>query len=70
MSNITNELMFETLKKMQGDMAHMRLPLNEVRAEMSGIRSTLHSIGGDILNICGKLARHDEQLDRIENRLE
>lgn len=70
MADITNELMFETLKKMQSDMAHMRLSLVEVRAEMNGIRGSLHSIGGDILNIYAKLARHDEQLDRIKNRLE
>lgn len=34
------------------------------------MRSTIHNIGGDILNIYAKLARHDEQLDRIQNRLE
>ena len=70
MINITNELMFETLKKIQSDMSYMRLSLSEVRSEMVGIRGSLHSIGGDILNIYAKLARHDEQLERIENRLE
>ena len=70
MTNITSELMFETLKKMQGDLAHMRLSLGEVRAEMNGIRGSIHSIGGDIVSIYAKLARHDEQLDRIKNRLE
>ena len=70
MSNITNELMFETLKKMHQRFDKLDFALGEVRSELVNLRGTIHTIGADILNIYGKLARHDEQLDRIENRLE
>jgi hypothetical protein len=62
--------MFETLRKMQSDISLVRLSLNEVRSEMVGIRSVLHSKNGDILKICAKLALHDGQLYWIKNRLE
>ena len=70
MVNVTNELMFETMKKMHQRFDKLDLTLGEVRSELVNMRGSIHTIGGDILNIYAKLARHDEQLDRIENRLE
>lgn len=46
------------------------LALGVVRSELVSLRGAIHTISGDILNIYAKLAPHDEQLDRIENRLE
>ncbi len=70
MTNITNELMFEAMKKMHQRFDKLDLALGEVRSELVSLRGAIHTIGGDILKIYSKLARHDEQLDRIENRLE
>ena len=70
MSEVTNELLLETMKKMHQRFDKLDLALGEVRSELTGMRGYLHNMSGDINNIYSKLARHDTQLDRIENRLE
>ncbi len=70
LAEVTNELMFETLKKMHQRFDKLDLALGEVRSELTAMRGYLHIMSGDINNIYTKLARHDIQLDRIENRLE
>lgn len=70
LAEVTNELMFETLKKMQADLSSVKVTVGELKSETASIRGYLHNMSGDINNIYSKLARHDIQLDRIENRLE
>jgi predicted nucleic acid-binding Zn-ribbon protein len=67
---VTNELMFETLKKMHQRFDKLDLAVGEVKPEITAIRGHIYGIQGDMTNIYAKLARHDLQLDRIENRLE
>lgn len=68
--DVTNELMYETLKKMQADLSSVKVTVGELKAEMGNFRGHLHAVQGDIKNIYMVLARHDDQLERIENRLE
>ena len=70
LGEVTNELMYETLKKMQADLSSVKVTVGELKSEMASFRGYLHIMSGDINNIHSKLARHDVQLDRIENRLE
>ena len=70
MPEVTNELMYELLKKMNGRFDKVDTAIREVKAELGSIRGTMVSMQADLHNIYGVLARHDERLDRIENRLE
>jgi predicted nucleic acid-binding Zn-ribbon protein len=70
LGDVTNELMYETLKKMQADLSSVKVTVGEVKSEITAMRGYVYGIQGDISNIYAKLARHDIQLDRIENRLE
>lgn len=70
MVDVTNELMFELLKKMNGDLSQIKVSVSELRNEMQSMRGTMVSMQQDIHNIYGILARHETRLDRIENRLE
>jgi predicted nucleic acid-binding Zn-ribbon protein len=70
LGEVTNELMYETLKKMQADLSSVKVTVGEVKSEISSMRGYIYGIQGDVSNIYAKLARHDIQLDRIENRLE
>ncbi|SER45906.1 hypothetical protein [Rhizobium sp. NFR03] len=70
MTNVTNELMYELLKRMNGDISHIRNSVTELKSEMQSMRGTLVSVQQDIHNIYGVLGRHETRLDRIENRLE
>jgi uncharacterized protein Yka (UPF0111/DUF47 family) len=70
MAEITNDLIYEILKNIQGRMDKMEHGIGEIRHEVVSIRLTQMGIQNDIHNMYGILARHDERLDRIENRLD
>jgi hypothetical protein len=70
MAEVTNELMYEILKKLQtridGDEHAIVEPLNGQNA----IRGYIASMQSDMTNVYGILTRIDQRLDRIERRLE
>ncbi|KQS98212.1 MULTISPECIES: hypothetical protein [unclassified Rhizobium] len=70
MTEITNELMYELLKRVHADIAGLKEGQKEIRSELNAMRGTMISMQQDIHNIYGILARHETRLDRIENRLE
>ncbi|MCO6390521.1 hypothetical protein GTW25_05695 [Aliihoeflea aestuarii] len=70
MSEVTNELIYELLKRTHLDMGEMRQDMLEVKREVNVIRGHLAATQADINNIYGILARHDDRLERIERRLE
>ena len=70
MAEVTNELMYELLKRMHADISDVKLTQRELKSEMNAMRGTMISMQQDIHNIYGVLARHENRLDRIENRLE
>lgn len=70
MAEVTNELMFELMKRIQHDMAETRRDVSEVKTEINVIRGHLVAMQSDLNNIYVVLARHDDRLERIERRLE
>jgi len=70
MAEVTNELMYELLKRMHADISDVKLTQRELKSEMNAMRGTMISMQQDVHNIYGVLARHENRLDRIENRLE
>lgn len=70
MAEVTNELIFEILKKMQSDVSSLNAQMGEVRQELVSTRLSSMSMQNDIHNIYGILGRLDNRLDRIERRLE
>ncbi len=70
MPDVTSEPMYELLKKVHQRFDRIDTSLLELRNEVQSMRGTMVSMQQDIHNIYGVLARHDQRLDRIENRLE
>jgi hypothetical protein len=70
MPEVTNELMYELLKRVHADLASSREGLGEVRQEIVSIRLQQLGIQNDIHNIYAILVRSDQRLERIERRLE
>lgn len=70
MAEVSNELIYELLKKMQTDVSSLNAQMGEVRQELVSIRLSMMGMQNDIHNIYGILGRHEERLDRIERRLE
>jgi tetrahydromethanopterin S-methyltransferase subunit G len=70
MAEVNQELMYELLRKMHQRIDKIDVSLGEIRSEMHSMRGTMISMQQDIHNIYGVLARHEDRLERIENRLE
>ncbi len=70
MAEVTNELMYELMKRMHHELSELRMDVSEIKTELNVIRGHMIGIQTDIHNIYGILGRHDERLDRIERRLE
>lgn len=70
MADITNELMYELLKRVHAEISDLKLGQREIKAEMNAMRGAMLSLHQDVHNIHTTLARHETRLDRIENRLE
>ncbi|MET2827156.1 hypothetical protein [Mesorhizobium shangrilense] len=70
MSEVTNELMFELLKRVHDEIGELRQDGAEVKRELNVIRGHMVATQNDIHNIYGILARQDDRLERIERRLD
>lgn len=69
MAEATNEVMHELLKSLHTGMDRQDVKLGEIKAELQAIRQHQLATSQEVGNIYVKLARHDDQLDRIEKRL-
>jgi hypothetical protein len=70
MAEVTNELIYEVLKKLQADVAGLKDVWLENTAALNAIRTHMIAQSQDIQNIYSVLARHDARLARIAHRLE
>ncbi|WP_274629219.1 hypothetical protein [Arvimicrobium flavum] len=70
MTEVTNELMYELLKKIHQRMDKFENALGEAKHEIVAMRLQGLSTQTDINNIYAVTARIDQRLERIEQRLE
>ena len=67
--NVTNELLYDVLKKLQTGQAEMKATLSDVVAQLIRVREDIHSLRSDDLRRERVQAQMDVRLERIENRL-
>jgi len=77
MPDVTLELMFEVLKSVQARLTQVDGKIDELKQEMqasrtaqNGTRQEITSVFEEISGIHKTLIRHEDRLDRIEQRLE
>jgi septal ring factor EnvC (AmiA/AmiB activator) len=70
MAEVTNELLFEVLKKIQGDVVHIKARVDDHDQQFIALREQLHGIQGDILRLERQGANFSHRLERIEQRLQ
>jgi hypothetical protein len=70
MAEITNELIYELLKRMQADIANLKEGQRDLRQDNLSIRNQLHSLQGDVNNLRASVGHIETRLDRIENRFD
>jgi archaellum component FlaC len=68
--NVTNELMYELLKQIQGDVSHLKTAVHELKQGQIRIRNDIHELKGDVLRLEQSNAGIEIRLDRIEKRLD
>lgn len=66
---VTNELMYEVLKKLQADVLLVKEAQRETTAEVSALRGHVLAIQTDIGNIYSKIVGMELRLEHIEGRL-
>jgi septal ring factor EnvC (AmiA/AmiB activator) len=70
MTEVTNEIIFEVLKKIQADVAHIKGRVDDHDQQFIALREQLHGLQGDLLRIDRQAASVSHRLERIERRLE
>ena len=69
MAEVTNELIYEVLKRLQSDTAEVKAELREINVRLNGMQIHIIALQQDVQKIYTILGRHDARLDRIERRL-
>lgn len=70
MAEVTQELMFELMKRIHSDVGELKLAQQETKAELINMRGTMVAMQSDIHNMYGMLYRLDDRVERIEKRLD
>jgi len=70
MAEVTNELMYELLKRIQADIGLLKEGQRDLRQDNLSMRNQFHIMQGDMNSLRGSIAHIETRLDRIENRLE
>jgi uncharacterized protein Yka (UPF0111/DUF47 family) len=70
MAEVTNEPMYELLKRIHERMDRLEHGQDEMKQEVVAMRLQGMAVQTNINNIYGVTARIDQRLDRIERRLE
>ncbi len=67
---ITQELIYEVLTKIQGDIGQLKDGVRDLRQDNIRVRADIHTMQGDINALRATDVQIMDRLDRIENRLE
>ncbi|MBX9776989.1 MAG: hypothetical protein K2Y71_21630 [Xanthobacteraceae bacterium] len=70
MAEVTSELVYEVLKQLSDRMTKFESKMDEVKAELQGLRNHSMAIQQDASNIYTMLGRHENSFDRIDRWLE
>jgi predicted nucleic acid-binding Zn-ribbon protein len=69
-NDVSSELMFELLKRIQNDLSSLKDGQKDMRQDMLSLRNQFHLLQGDVNTMRGSIVHIDDRLERIENRLE
>ena len=70
MKKVTNDLIYEVLKQMQTDIAHLKHGQQELRDSFIIVREDIHSLSGRVLSLEKAQNNVELRLARIEKRFD
>ncbi|MCP9237917.1 hypothetical protein [Lewinella sp. JB7] len=68
--DVTNELMYKVLKKIQGDLSDVKDDIKDIKEGQISIRNQLHAMQGDTLRQERTIASLQHDVDRIKTRFD
>ena len=68
--NVTNELIFSVMQKMQFDMSEMKFDVRDLKVRMTMVEEHLGSSIIAISGVNSRLDRLNDRVERIETRLD
>lgn len=69
-TNVTNELIYEILKDIQGRMGRFERGQQEVKSELQAIRGHMHASQLDIANLYTSIRDIESDMDSVKTRLQ
>ena len=70
MAEITNELMYETLKAIRDEVRGLREWRRDIQEELVAMRMHQHAAQGELNALLSRLGSVENQVDKINDRLE
>ncbi len=70
MAEVTNDLICEVLKGIQGRMDRLETGQRDIKEELIAVRLHQHAAQGELNGLLSRIGSVEDRLDRIENRLE
>ncbi len=67
--NVTNELLFETLKAIQGKLAMMGEDIADMKRRMTALEHRMTSLDMGVAQVHGDFSGQSMRIDRLEGRL-
>lgn len=70
MADQTQELMFEVLKSLQGEIRMLREGQRDIKEELIAVRLHQHAAQGELNALLSRMGGVENRLERIEHRLD
>ncbi|PYE89739.1 hypothetical protein [Phyllobacterium leguminum] len=70
MSEVSQDLLHELLRRMHQRFDKLDHAISELRSDNVAIRNQIHTMQGDVNGVRASMAHIETRLDRIENRLD
>jgi len=70
MAEISNELIYEVLKKVQADVADIKTDLRSLQTQVIAVQGQVGGLQTQVASIASDLLQTKERVERIERRLD
>lgn len=70
MSDVTNELILELLKRLHTDVSDIKRQNSQIREEIGFLRHDITGIKAELAHFHGRFATVEERIDRVYTRLD
>jgi hypothetical protein len=70
MVEVTNELIYQVLQRMQGDLSDVKSDVRELRRRSGALELRVAELGVGLADLANRMDRRDDQMERVMRRLD